>query len=322
MKAIVQDAYGSAEALRLQEVGRPAIADDEVLVRVRAAGVDRGVWHLMTGLPYPVRLAYGLRAPKHRTPGLDLAGVVEAVGPAVTRFRPGDEVLGIGTGAYAEYAAAPESKLVPKPASLDFEHAACVAISGLTALQALRDTARLQPGQRLLILGASGGVGSFAVQVAKAFGAEVTGVCSGAKADLVRALGADRVLDYAKDDVTAGGQRYDVILDIGGNRSLSELRRALTPKGTLVIVGGETGGRWLGGFDRMLRAPALSLFVGQRLVAQTGSENHEDMLVLTELIESGQVTPAVDRAFPLAEAAEALAYLAEGRARGKVAITM
>lgn len=323
MRAIVQDTYGSTDVLTLQETDLPAIGADEVLVRVRAAGVDRGVWHLMTGLPYPIRLAgYGLRKPKSATPGMDLAGVVEAVGTHVTVFRPGDEVFGIGTGTFADYARAPESKLAPKPVNLTFEQAAAVAISGLTALQGLRDSAGVRPGQRVLVLGASGGVGSFAIQVAKALGAEVTGVCSTAKVEMVRALGADHVIDYMIDDVTQGNEQYDVILDTGGNRTLSELRRALTPTGTLVIVGGETGGRWLGGFDRSLRAPLVSPFVGQKLKALVCSENQADLLVLKDMIEDGQVTPAIDRAFPLADAAAAIRYLEEGSARGKVVITV
>jgi NADPH:quinone reductase-like Zn-dependent oxidoreductase len=323
MKAIVQDTYGSTDVLELRDIDKPEIADDEVLVRVRAAGVDRGVWHLMTGLAYPIRLAgYGLRAPKTPVPGMDLAGVVEAVGKDVTRFQPGDEVFGIGKGAYAEYARAPENKLAPKPANLSFEQASAVAISGLTALQALRDRGKVQPGQQVLIIGASGGVGSYAVQLAKAFGAEVTAVASATKADLVRSLGADHVVDYTRDDFSDGEHHYDLILDIGGNASLSRLRRALTPKGTLVIVGGETGGRWLGGYDRLLRAPLLSLFVSQQLGTLVNRENHEDMLVLTELIEAGKVTPAIDRTYPLTEAAKAIRYLEQGHVRGKVVITV
>jgi len=323
MKAIVQDTYGSTDVLELRDIDKPEIADDEVLVRVRAAGVDRGVWHLMTGLAYPIRLAgYGLRAPKTPVPGMDLAGVVEAVGKDVTRFQPGDEVFGIGKGAYAEYARAPENKLAPKPANLSFEQASAVAISGLTALQALRDRGKVQPGQQVLIIGASGGVGSYAVQLAKVFGAEVTAVASATKADLVRSLGADHVVDYTRDDFSDGEHRYDLILDIGGNASLSRLRRALTPKGTLVIVGGETGGRWLGGYDRLLRAPLLSLFVSQQLGTLVNRENHEDMLVLTELIEAGKVTPAIDRTYPLTEAAKAIRYLEQGHVRGKVVITV
>jgi len=323
MKAIVQDSYGSTDVLELRDIDKPEIADDEVLVRVHAAGVDRGVWHVMTGLPYPIRLAgYGLRAPKTPVPGMDVAGVVEAIGNDVTRFQPGDEVFGIGKGAFAEYVRAPENKLAPKPANLTFEQAAAVAISGLTALQALRDEGNVQPGQQVLIIGASGGVGTYAVQLAKAFGAEVTAVCSTTKVDMVRSLGADQVIDYTRDDFAEGKQRYDLILDIGGNSSLSRLRQALTPKGTLTIVGGETDGRWLGGYDRMLRAPLLSLFVGQKLGTLVCSENHEDMIVLKELIEAGKVTPVIDRTYPLTEAPQAIRYLKQGHARGKVVITL
>jgi NADPH:quinone reductase-like Zn-dependent oxidoreductase len=323
VQAIVQDTYGSTDVLKLRNIDQPEIADDEVLVRVRAAGVDRGVWHIMTGLPYPIRIAgYGLRAPKTPVPGTDMAGVVAAVGDKVTRFRTGDEVFGIGKGAFAEYARAPESKLAPKPSNLTFEQAAAVAISGLTALQGLRDHGRVGPGQKVLIIGASGGVGTFAVQLAKAFGAEVTGVCSTAKAGMVRALGADHVIDYTRADFAEGKQRYDVILDIGGNASLSRLRRALAPKGTLVVAGGETGGRWLGGSDRQIRALLLSRFVGQKLTTFICTENHEDLIILKELIESGQITPVSDRTYPLAQAPQAIRYLEQGHARGKVVLTV
>jgi NADPH:quinone reductase-like Zn-dependent oxidoreductase len=323
MKAIVQDIYGTTDVLGLRDLDKPEIADDEVLVRVHAAGVDRGVWHVMTGLPYPIRLAgYGLRAPKTPVPGADVAGVVEAVGKDVTRFQPGDEVFGIGKGAFAEYARAREAKLAPKPANLTFEQAAVVAISGLPALQGLRDHGKVRPGQKVLIIGASGGVGTYAVQLAKAFGAEVTGVCSTTKVDVVRSLGADHVIDYTRADFAEGGQRYDVILDIGGNSSLSRLRRALTPRGTLVIVGGETGGRWLGGTDRQIRALMLSPFLGQKLGTFISKENHKDMLVLKELIEAGKVTPVIDRTYPLSDVPQAIRYVEEGHARGKVVITV
>jgi NADPH:quinone reductase-like Zn-dependent oxidoreductase len=323
MKAIVQDTYGSADVLELRDIDPPAIADNQVLVRVRAAGVDRGVWHLMTGLPYPVRVAgYGLRTPKTPVPGMDLAGVVAAVGRNVTYFQPGDEVFGIGTGTFAEYAIAADDKLAPKPANLTFEQAAVVAISGLTALQGLRDHGRVEPGHSVLITGASGGVGTFAVQLAKVFEANVTAVCSTAKMDLVRTLGADRVIDYNHEDFADGRQRYDVILDIGGNPSLSRLRRALSPKGTLVIAGGETSGRWLGGYDRQLRARALSWFVGQRLTTYIRDDDHDDLIILTMLIEADRIIPVVDRAYPLAEASRALRYLEQGHARGKVVITV
>lgn len=323
MKAIARDTYGPADGLELRNIERPEIGGGEVLVRVHAAGVDRGVWHVMTGLPYPIRLAgYGFRAPKSPVPGADVAGVVEAVGSDVTRFAPGDEVFGIGTGAFAEYARAPADKLAPKPANLSFEQAATVGISGSTALQALRDHAQVEAGQAVLIIGASGGVGTYAVQLAKVFGAEVTAVCSTAKVDMVRSLGADHVIDYAQADFAEGGKRYDVILDIGGNASLARLRRALAADGTLVIAGGETSGRWLGGSDRQVRALVLSRFIGQTLKTFVAKENHADLLVLKELIEAGKVTPEIDRSYPLAEAPDAISYLLQGRARGKVVITV
>jgi NADPH:quinone reductase-like Zn-dependent oxidoreductase len=323
MKAIVQETYGSADVLELRDIETPEIGDDEVLVRVRAAGVDRGVWHLMAGLPYPIRLAgYGLRAPKAPVPGRDVAGVVEAVGDDVTRFQTGDEVFGVGEGAYAEYARAREDELLSKPASLTFEQAAVVATSGVTALQALRDHGKLRPGQKVLIVGASGGVGTYAVQLAKAFGAEVTGVCSATKVDMVRSIGADHVIDYTLEDFAEGEQRYHLILDIGGNSSLSRLRRALTPKGTLVIVGGETDGRWLGGTDRQVRALMLSPFVGQTLRTFVSRENRADLLVLEELIEAGEVTPVIDRTYPLSQVPEAIRYMRGGGARGKVVIAV
>jgi NADPH:quinone reductase-like Zn-dependent oxidoreductase len=277
----------------------------------------------MAGLPYPIRLAgFGLRAPKNPVLGADVAGVVQAVGKQVTGFRPGDEVFGIATGSYAEYARASEDKLAPKPANLTFEQAAVIAISGLTALQGLRDHAKARPDQKVLIVGASGGVGTYAVQLAKAFGAHVTGVCSTAKVDLVRSLGADHVIDYTREDFADGQQRYEVILDIGGNASLSRLRRALTPKGTLVITGGETDGRWLGGTDRQLRALIVSPFVGQKLATFISRENHEDMIVLKELIEAGKVTPVIDRAYPLSDVPDAIRHMRQGRARGKLVITI
>ena len=323
MRAIVRDRYGPADVLELRHVDRPVVGDDEVLLRVRAAGVDQGVWHLMAGLPYPIRLAgYGLRAPKNPVLGADVAGVVEAIGSGVTSFQPGDEVFGIAKGSYAEYARASEDRLVPKPANLTFEQAAVVAISALTALQGLRDHAKVRPDQTVLIVGASGGVGTYAVQVAKVFGAHVTGVCSTVKVDLVRSLGADHVVDYTREDFAAGDQRYEVILDVGGNASLSRLRRALTPKGTLVIAGGETDGRWLGGTDRQLRALVLSPFVGQKLGTFVSRENHGDLIVLKELVEAGKVTPVVDRVYPLSDVADAIRYMREGRARGKVVITL
>ncbi|MDQ3732179.1 MAG: NAD(P)-dependent alcohol dehydrogenase, partial [Pseudomonadota bacterium] len=292
MKTMVQDEYGSPDVLELRDIDKPEIADDEVLVHVHAAGVGRDVWHVMTGLPYPIRLAgYGLRAPNNPVIGSDMAGVVEAVGKNVTSFHPGDEVFGIGKGSYAEYVCAREDKLAPRPENLTFEQAAVVGISGLTALQALRDQGKVCPGQEVLVIGASGGVGTYAVQLAKALGAHVTGVCSTKKVDTVRSIGADHVIDYTHDDFAEGGQRYDLILDIGGNSSLSRLRRALNPQGTLVITGGETDGRWLGGTDRQLRALMLSRFVSQKLGTFVSSENYEDMIVLKDLIESGKIAP-------------------------------
>lgn len=323
MKAIVHDTYGPVDGLEVRDIDPPRIGDGEVRLRVHAAGVDRGVWHLMTGLPYPVRLAgYGVRAPKTPVLGADVAGVVEAVGKDVTRFRPGDEVFGIAQGSFAEHARALETKLAPKPESLTFEQAAVIAISGLPALQAVRDRAKVQPGQRVLVVGASGGVGTYAVQIAKAFGAHVTGVCSTAKMDLVRSLGADHVIDYTRQDFSAGTERYDAILDIGGNTPLRRLRRSLTRHGRLVIVGGETGGRWLGGTDRQIRAMALSPLVSQRLGTFISSENHEDMLVLKDLVDAGKVTPVIDRTFALDDVPDAIRYVEEGHARGKVAVTV
>src|SRR5215216_5248603 len=323
MKAIFRDVYGSPDMLQLGDVDKPEIGDDDVRLRVHAAGVGRDVWHVMAGLPYPIRLAgYGLRAPKNPLIGSDVAGVVEAVGEDVSNFRPGDEVFGIGEGSFAEYARAREDKLAPKPENLSFEQAAAVPVTGLTALQAVRDHGRAAPEQEVLIIGASGGVGTFAVQIAKAFGAHVTGVCSTAKVEMVRSIGADRVIDYTREDFAQSERRYDLILDIGGNSSLARLRRALTPEGTLVIVGGEGGGRWLGGTNRQIRALVLSPFVSQKLGTFVNRENHEDLLVLKELIESGKVTPIIDRTYLLSDVPEAIRYLEEGHARGKVVITV
>jgi len=324
MKAMLQEEYGEAEdVLRLGEIDRPEIEDDQVLIRVHAAGVDRGVWHFMAGVPYPVRIAgFGVRAPKTPVRGREVAGVVESVGADVTRFQPGDEVYGIAEGSFAEYAGAREKKLAAKPTNVTFEQAAASPISALTALQGVRDRGRVKPGQKVLIIGASGGVGTFAVQIAKTFGAEVTGVCSTKKVDLVRSIGADHIIDYTLDDFADGKQRYDVILDTGGNTSIRRLRRALTPHGTLVIVGGETDGRWLGGIDRSLRAHMLSPFVGQKLGTFLASEDSADLIVLGELIQSGKVTPAIDKTFPLSEVPAAINYMRDGHARGKVAIRL
>ena len=325
MQAIVQRRYGATpeDVLRLEQIARPAMDDDEVLVRVRAAGVDRGTVHLMTGTPYLMRiLGFGLRAPKNAVPGWAVAGTVEAVGKKVTGLEPGDEVFGTCRGSFAQYAAARAGWLAPKPASLTFEQAAAMLGSATTALQALRDKARLRPGQHVLIIGASGGVGTFAVQLAKAFGAEVTGACRTGKTDLVRALGADHVLDYTREDITAGRHRYDVIIDIGGNRPLAHLRRALTPKGTLVITGGENGDALLGGIVRNLHAKLLSPFVSQKLTAFIARQRRSDLVTLRDMADSGAVTPAIDRSYPLSQAAAAIRHLAEGHTRGKVVISI
>jgi NADPH:quinone reductase-like Zn-dependent oxidoreductase len=326
MTALVQDSYGSApeQVLRLAEVARPSAGEGEVLVRVRAASIDRGTWHLMAGLAYPMRLVFGLRRPRFANPGRNLAGTVEAVGAGVAGFRPGDEVFGVvaGNGTFAEHVIARPDRLSAKPANLSFEEAATVPVSGSTALQAVRDHARVRAGESVLILGASGGVGSFAVQIAKAMGAEVTGVASTAKLDAVRALGADSVVDYTREDAVDGRRRYDVVLDIGGNRPLRRLRRALTPKGRLVIVGGETGGRWLDGLDRQFRAVLLSPFVRQRLGFFVNKENAADLAALRELIEAGLVAPAVDHAYPLADVPRAIRRLVDGQVTGKLAVTI
>ncbi|MCB5274970.1 Zinc-type alcohol dehydrogenase-like protein [Arthrobacter sp. SO5] len=323
MKAISQDVYGSAEVLELRDVDKPVPGDDDVLIRVRAAGVDQGVWHLMTGLPYLTRaVGFGLRVPKNGIRGREVAGEVEAVGRNVVGFRPGDEVFGTGEGTFAEYVCAKEGKLALKPANLSFAQAAAVPISAATALQGLRDSGHVQAGQGVLVIGAAGGVGAYAVQLAKAFGAEVTGVCSTAKMDLVRRIGADHVIDYKHDDFADGARQFDLILDTAGNRRLSVLRRALKPRGTLVIVGGEGGGRWTGGFGRSLRAAMLSPFVGQQLKGLIAVERAADLRFLTGLIEAGTVTPVIDKSYPLGEAAAAIEYVHEGRARGKVVITV
>jgi NADPH:quinone reductase-like Zn-dependent oxidoreductase len=322
MQAVVQDIYGSADRLRLSQVDKPVIAADEVLVQVRAAGVDRGTCHLMRGQPYLVRiLGFGFRGPKNRVPGLDVAGTVAAAGADVTRFQPGDEVFGISRGSFAEYAAAREDKLVRKPARLSFEQAATVAVSGLAAIKGLH-TGRIAAGQKVLVIGASGGVGTYAVQLAKAFGAKVTGVASTAKVDLVRSIGADEVIDYTRQDFADGRQHYDLILDIGGNSRLSRLRRALTPKGTLVIAGSE-GAKWTG-VGRQLRALMLSLVVPQRLTMYVSSTNKRqaDLEALRQQIENGHVTPIVGKTYPLPEVPEAIRHLEGGRAQGKIAITV
>ncbi|GII05385.1 NAD(P)-dependent alcohol dehydrogenase [Planobispora takensis] len=322
MKAIVQDTYGPADVLELRDVDPPAPGDDDVLVRVHAAGVDAGVVHLMTGTPYLVRLGFGLRAPRVRVRGMDVAGRVEAVGRNVTRFRPGDEVFGSCQGSFAEYACGRQDKFVPKPAALTFEQAAAVPISAQTALHGLRDAGKVQQGHKVLVIGAGGGVGTFAVQLAKVFGAEVTGVCGPAKADLVRSIGADHVLDYTREDFTGRPERYDLILDIAGNRPLSRMRRALTPRGTLVIMGGEEGGKWTGGLGRQFRAMLPSPFSGHRLRALVSLHREKDLAFLAELLEAGRFAPVVSRTYPLAEAREAVRYVSGGHAEGKVVITV
>ena len=322
MKAIVQDTYGSADVLKMRDIEVPVAGDNDVIVRVHAAGVEIGVWHVMAGKPYLLRImGFGLRKPKVPVRGRDVAGVVEAVGKNVTRFQLGEEVFGTAEGSFAEYASAPEDRLARKPANLTFEQAAVVPISGGTALQALRK-GNAQSGQKVLIVGASGGVGSVAVQIAKASGAIVTGVSSTAKMDFVRSLGADDVIDYSREDFANGARHWDLILDTGGRRSLSDLRRALTPKGTLVIVGGEGGGNWLGGFDRNLRSGLVSLFVPQRLTMLASKERGEDFEALRQLIEAGKVTPVIDTTYSLSGAPEAIRCLQEGHARGKIVITV
>jgi len=323
MQAVVQKKYGAdaEDVLGPRRIDRPGIAADEVLVRVRGAGVDRGTWHLMAGQPYLMRLlGFGFAGPKQQVPGLDVAGTVIDVGASVTRFRPSDEVFGIARGSFAEYAAAREDKLACKPARLSFEQAAVVAVSGLAALQGLRGAGRLQAGQKVLVIGASGGVGSYAVQIAKALGAEVTGVCSAAKAGLVRSIGGDYVIDYARDDFADGRRHYDLIIDTGGNTRLSRLRRALSPAGTLVIVVGE-GGKWTG-LGRQIRALTLSPLIRQRLTMFISKPRQADLDTLSQLIQTGQVTPVLDRAYPLAEVPQAIRRLQSGHAEGKLAITI
>jgi NADPH:quinone reductase-like Zn-dependent oxidoreductase len=321
MKAIVQDRYGSAEVLKLEEIEKPAVGKGQVILRVGAASVFIGDWHMMTGTPYAIRLVSGLRAPKQHVLGQDLAGTVEAVGDAVTGFRAGDEVFGAGVGAFAEYATARPDKLAPKPTNLSFEEAATVPTTGCTALQGLRSVGKVQAGQRVLVIGAAGGVGSFAVQIAKAFGAHVTGVCSTSKVDLVRSIGAEEVIDYTQEDIADGTRRYDLIIDTAGNRDVSDLRRILTPKGTLVLAGGEGGGRWLG-MGRVVKAKAMSPFVGQRMTNFLGRTKTEYLLVLKDLIEAGKVKPVIGARFPLSDVPEAINELGTGHGRGKVVITL
>lgn len=323
MNAVVQSEYGSSEVLRLTIIDRPVPGPDEVLIRVHAAGLDPGVWHLMTGLPYLIRImGYGLTVPKHRIPGHDVAGEIEMVGRHVTRFARGDQVVGVCRGAFAEFACARQDEVVIKPPHVDFVHAAAVPTSAVTALQGLRDVGGVRPGHRVLIIGAAGGVVTFAIQIAKASGASVTGVCSTAKADLVRSLGADEVIDYTQRDFTTDPQRYDLVLDAAGNRPLTHLRRVLTPAGTLVIVGGEGGGRWLGGVHRQLHAIVLAPWVRHRLRTLLSSMNAADLHVLGQLLGAGKIRSVIDRTYPLRSVPDAIRYLRTGHARGKIVITI
>lgn len=321
MKAIVQERYGRPrEVLRLQDIEKPVPKDDEVLVRVHAASVHPGDWLMMSGQPYILRLMFGLRKPRKGVPGFDVAGHVEAIGKDVAEFQPGDEVFGKCEGSCAEYATTSEDLLAPKPTNLTLEQAAAVTISGTAALRGIRDAAKVQPGQKVLINGASGGVGTFAVQIAKWLGAEVTGVCSTPNLDMVRSIGADHVIDYTQEDFTQGEERYDFILDNAGSHSLSEFRQALTPAGKLIPNSGTTGGRWVGPVGRTLRAFVLSLFVRKQGRPYVSIEKREDLATLTDLIETGKVTPVIDRTYPLSDTAEAMAYVAEGHASGKTVI--
>lgn len=321
MPAIVRDRYGESEVLHLEEVPIPQPGDHEVVVRVVAAGLDRGAWHAMTGLPYLSRLVFGVRRPKAPVLGTDVSGIVVAVGPAVTKFSIGDEVFGFGRGAFAEYAPVADDRLAHKPPGLSFEHAAALPVSGSTALQAVHDHGRVQAGQHVLVTGASGGVGSFAVQLAKAAGAHVTGVCSPGKVEFVRSLGADDVVDHTREDFAGGSCRYDVVIDIGGNPSLSRLRRALTPHGTAVLTGGENGGS-LTGMNRQVRALVLSPLVGQRLTMFIATARTPDLERLATLVTEGTITPRVDRIYALDEVPDAMRHLVAGRARGKVVISV
>jgi NADPH:quinone reductase-like Zn-dependent oxidoreductase len=335
MKAIVQNRYGSADVLELREVDDPVVGDDQLLVRVRAASVHADVWHVMRGVPYVLRImGAGVRRPKNLIPGTDLAGHVESIGPNVTRFQPGDDVFGQSLvanlwrhgGAFAEYAAVPEARFELKPAGLTFEQAAAVPTSGSLAVQGVRDEGRVQVGQKVLINGAGGAVGTFAVQVAKAYGADVTGVDAAAKLDMLRSIGADRVLDYAQEDFTRSGERYDVILDIAGNHPWPEIRRALTPEGTYVLIGhdeyGAAGHRWFGSLGRFAKLALIAPFVRQ-LHPFRGAKDPGDRLdVLKGLIEAGTVTPVIDRTFALSQVPEAIRFLESGKAAGKVIITV
>src|SRR5215213_3585368 len=323
MKAIMQERFGSADTLELKEIAKPVPGTGEVLLRVHAAGVGAWDWHSMTGRPYLARAGMlGFRAPKVKVRGWDVAGTVESIGQGVTRFKPGDDVYGTARGSFAEFVCAKEDRIAPKPANLTFDQAAAVPTAAITALQGLRDKGGIRAGQHVLILGAGGGVGSFAVQIAKAYGAHVTGVCSTAKVDLVRSLGADEVIDYTKGDVLSLGQTYDIILDNGGNRSLASLRRILVPVGKIVLVGGEDGGPFWGGIGRNVQAAVQSLFMKQKMIGLVASERAEDLEVLTGHIEAGKVTPAIERTYPLEETAEAMRHWEERKVKGKVVVTV
>ncbi len=322
MKAIIYTEYGPADVLRFVEVAKPSPRDDEVLIRVRAASVNPLDWHFMRGMPYLVRMYTGLRKPKTGRLGVDLAGQVEAVGKNVTQFQPGDEVFGTCRGAFGEHVCASEGALVLKPANLTFEQAAAVPVAATSALQGLRDKGKIQRGQKVLINGAAGGVGTFAVQIAKVFGAEVTGVCSTRNMEMVRSIGAHHVMDYTKEDFTKSAQRYDLIFDSAGNHSLSDCRRALTAEGTLVLVGGPDEGRWLAPLTGPLRAVVLSQFVSQKLLPFLAHLSKDDLIVMRDLLEAGKVVPVIDRSYPLSDVPDAIRYLEEGHARGKVVITM
>jgi len=324
MKAIRYHTYGSPDVLRCEEVEKPTPGDNEVLLKVRAASVNPLDWHFMRGTPYLGRLAFGLRKPRVTRPGVDVAGQVEAVGRNVTHFKPGDELFGSGRGAFAEYVCTPASKLAIKPGNMTFEQAASAPVAAYTALQGLRDKGKVLPGQKVLINGAAGGVGTFAVQIAKWLGAEVTGVCSTRNVDMVRSLGADRVIDYTREDFTQSGQRYDVIFDLVGNHPLSACRRILNPKGTYLGAGvlGAMSGRWIGPLPRLLHTVVLSWFVSQKLVPFIAKSSQEDLTIMRELMESGKITPVIDKCYRLSETADAIRYLAEEHARGKVVITL
>ncbi len=323
MQAIVQDVYGSPDVLHLSEIDRPVVGDGDVLIRVRAAGVDPSVWHLTTGRPYVARLTgLGVRRPRSRVRGWDVAGVIEAVAKDVTRFKPGDEVFGSGEGTFAEYASALESRLVAKPADLTFEQAAVIPVSGCTALQALRDAGNVQPGQKVAVIGAGGGVGTYAVQIAKALGAEVTGVCSTTKVDLVRSIGADHVVDYTAEDFADGARHFDLIVETAGKLPFHRVRRCVIPGGALVIVGGDEGGPLIGGLGRLASARLLTPFVGRKLVGLFAQIRTEDLEYLLELVAAGKVTPVMGTKFPLAEAPEAVRRLKTEHSRGKAVIVV